>query len=184
MKMVVIQGTPQGKGNTMSYVNAMLKEAVKKGHEFEIVNLYKQRINGCLGCGECHKGTVEYCVQKDDMQDNYRKIRHADCLVIASPIYFGHLTGPMKTFIDRLCTYFDDDFTPRILPGKKAITIMTCGAPAEVYKSLLNYNEWLYGKFFNMELVGNVLIGDCMKDDSVKANRNHLKEAKMLGKSL
>lgn len=51
-------------------------------------------------CRACHNngGT---CVQKDDMAEVLEKVKAADVIVLASPLYYFTWTGLMKRFLDR-----------------------------------------------------------------------------------
>jgi multimeric flavodoxin WrbA len=167
----------------MSVVNEIISEAIQKGYDAEIVELYARDIRGCRGCGSCHSGKVEFCVQNDDMQPLYRKLVEADAIVFASPVYFGHITGPAKTFLDRWCTFFDNQFTPRHLPGKKLITVLTCGAPAETYDSLKKFWADLAG-FFKMNLAINLIFGDCMDGNTAAGNSKYLQAAREAAQSI
>ena len=57
--------------------------------------------NGCLRCnliGRCS-------ISGDDWKVISQEILEADVLVFASPVYFHHLTAPMKTLIDRFRSF-------------------------------------------------------------------------------
>ncbi len=56
-------------------------------------------INYCRGCRTCE--TERACVQRDDMDHLLRGILAADIVLLASPSYWGDVTGQMKVFIDR-----------------------------------------------------------------------------------
>ena len=75
-------------------------EGVKSvGHEVEKIRLAKLRIEPCLGCCACEKTGV--CAQRDDMAIFLPKLKEADVIVLASPVYFYTLCGRLKNFIDR-----------------------------------------------------------------------------------
>lgn len=77
----------------------MLDECASLGAETEIVLLQDYKVNYCKGCGRC---LVEgECPQKDDVKLIQGKMMSADGIVMASPVYFLHVTGLMKNFIDR-----------------------------------------------------------------------------------
>ena len=46
---------------------AFAEGAREAGHEVEILQVGKMKINGCLGCEYCHTKGEGKCVQKDDM---------------------------------------------------------------------------------------------------------------------
>lgn len=53
-----------------------------------------------------------------------------DAIVLVSPIYFGQLNGPAKTFIDRIYYFFNpakEGASIASKSGKKASVIYSCG---------------------------------------------------------
>jgi len=65
----------------------------------------------CDGCDRCKKeGTLNIpCPQHDDdMTPLYGKLASADGFIFASPVYYGSVTGIMKTFMDRFIPFYDD----------------------------------------------------------------------------
>ncbi len=100
MKIIAINGSPHGKWGSCSYlVTKMFEECEKLGAETEVIRLIKNKINYCIGCGECMSSGV--CPQKDDVREIQDKMREADGIVFASPVYVLHVTGLLKNFIDR-----------------------------------------------------------------------------------
>ena len=67
----------------------------------EKVFLQGQNINPCFGCEVCHDNNGK-CVQKDDMQKIYSSYRETDVVVLASPLYYWHLSGQLMIAINRL----------------------------------------------------------------------------------
>lgn len=79
-----------------------MHEEVKEGNECEVFHLDSMNINGCKGCFGCDKNREYPCVQKDDMQKIYSSYRKADVVVLASPLYYWHLSGQLMIAINRL----------------------------------------------------------------------------------
>lgn len=61
--------------------------------------------SGCQGCYACKQEESITCPLDDDMKEIYDAIDHADGLIIATPIYFGGVTGQTKLWLDRLFPY-------------------------------------------------------------------------------
>ncbi len=101
MKILILNGSPRPKGNTKQMIDAFCEGLRSAGHEFEVLDLCRLNIRGCLACEYCHARGHGQCVQKDDMQRVYPLLEGADMLVLASPIYYHGLTGQMKCCIDR-----------------------------------------------------------------------------------
>jgi multimeric flavodoxin WrbA len=69
--------------------------------EYEIVTLSDYTLQPCRGCQLCFERGEEFCPLKDDRDVLMDKIMASDGVVFASPNYCGHVSGIMKTFIDR-----------------------------------------------------------------------------------
>ena len=102
MKILAINGSGRGKGNTRTLLEAM-KRDLPDEVVFEIIDLSRMSFRGCIGCEGC--STSNRCVLKDDMVPVYDTIDSADALVLGSPTYFYNITANMKAFIDRLYPY-------------------------------------------------------------------------------
>jgi multimeric flavodoxin WrbA len=103
MKILVVQGSPKGAhGNTEVLVKAFLGGAKVAGaKDAEIVYLKDKHIKHCSGCFTCWTRTPGICIHHDDMPELLLKIRDADILVLATPLYFYTVSGLMKDFMDR-----------------------------------------------------------------------------------
>ncbi|GAA0731598.1 flavodoxin family protein [Clostridium oceanicum] len=100
MKTLVFVGTPKRKGDSMALVNETLKYL---DGEVEVINVFDHLdIKPCMACGYCDKKPG--CSIKDGFQDILEKIYNADAYIIASPMWFGNITGPMLSFFSRLQT--------------------------------------------------------------------------------
>ena len=100
MKIIAINGSPHGEWGSCSHlIKNMFSECEKLGAETEVIRLIKKNINYCLGCGKCMSEGV--CPQKDDVHEIHEKMKAADGIVFASPVYVLHVTGLLKNFIDR-----------------------------------------------------------------------------------
>jgi multimeric flavodoxin WrbA/putative sterol carrier protein len=102
MNVLAINGSPRGaNGNTDILVQAFLHGVQKAGGNTETIYLHEKTINYCTGCYACWTQTPGVCIHKDDMLDLLPKLRNADIVVVATPLYGNMVTGQMKTFLDR-----------------------------------------------------------------------------------
>ena len=99
-KILIIQGGGRAHGNTAQLVRSFAEGAEAAGHHTEILSLMKQEVKGCLGCNACRYGKP--CIQKDSFNELVPKIKEADLLVFASPIYFWTISSRLKAFIERI----------------------------------------------------------------------------------
>jgi multimeric flavodoxin WrbA len=99
MKIVGFIGSRRNNGNTATLVDAMLEGA---GNEIDTARyiLNESQFGGCQGCYTCLE--EDRCSIDDQMQDFYEEIKQSDAVIIGSPIYFGHISGQTKLFMDRL----------------------------------------------------------------------------------
>lgn len=99
MKVLGIMGSPRIKGNTDLLLDEALKGSQSQGADIEKLVISKLKIAPCKADYGCNKNGE--CVIKDDMQGIYAKLLEADCVIIASPIFFYGLTAQVKALIDR-----------------------------------------------------------------------------------
>lgn len=99
MKVLGINGSPRRGGNTDILLDRALEGARSRGAETEKVILGKLRFSACQECEIIN--TDGECVIRDDMRGLYGKIKDADALILASPIFFGSLSAQTKMMIDR-----------------------------------------------------------------------------------
>ena len=130
-KLLIINGSPRKKGCDALVCEKLSEVASKYGYESETLWAYDLGIGGCKACMACK--STQKCVQKDGMNDILDKIKGADMLLFATPVYFHAETGPFKTFIDRMYPLMkmnpDRTVTSFIGNVKKAAIVVTCGAP-------------------------------------------------------
>ena len=92
--------------------DVFIKGVEENGYSTEKVYINYQNIKPCLGCNVCQK--TKQCVQKDDMQEIYKKVLEANIIAFASPVFFYTFNGSMKLLIDRTFaiekTIYDKDF--------------------------------------------------------------------------
>ncbi len=103
--VIAINGSPRRKWNTATLLEHALEGAKSQGAETELVHLYDLDYKGCTSCFACKlKGGKSYgkCAMKDGLTPVLEKITNADVLILGSPIYFGIVTGEMRSFMERL----------------------------------------------------------------------------------
>ena len=109
-QILVIQGGGRPKGNTAQLVKEFARGAEDAGHQVEVISLFKHEVRGCLGCNACRYGKP--CVQKDSFNDLVPKIKAADCVVFASPLYFWTISSRIKAFVERFYCIAEEDPAP------------------------------------------------------------------------
>ena len=91
----------------LSYLCRHLLMVLIKNNSVEVISVADYKVNPCIGCNTCFDREGHECFQKDDMTKVYEKLKMADVLVIASPVYFYGVSAQLKVLIDRLHTPMD-----------------------------------------------------------------------------
>ena len=124
-KIIVIDGGPRKNFNTASMLQKFAEGAMSLSDKIEVktVRLYGLDYKGCMSCMACKvKGKASnICKFKDAPTPVLEEIAEADGLALGSPIYFGDVTGQMRTFLERLAfpwlSYNDYSLTaPKRMP--------------------------------------------------------------------
>lgn len=105
MTIIGINGSPRKTWNTATLVTKALEGADTQGAVTELVHLYDLDYKGCASCLACktREGkSYGTCALKDGLTPVLSRIAEADALVIGSPIYFGSVTGEVRSFLERL----------------------------------------------------------------------------------
>ena len=99
-KILVISSSLRARSNSEALVERAAAGARDAGHEVEVVSLKGKELRFCIGCMACQR--IHQCVQKDDAPAIMEKLRHAETLVFATPIYYYEMSGQLKTLLDRM----------------------------------------------------------------------------------
>jgi len=187
MKVAAIYGSPRKNGNSETLARAVIAPLESSGAEVATYHLNKLVYRGCQSCMAC-KTKLDHCVLKDDLADVLEEVREADIIVMASPIFFGDLTGQMKCFVDRTYAYLKPDFQtsndPCRLPrGKRAVIVLTQAASEEMFDDVFprykNFFDW-----FGFAEVHLVRGSDLVDKRAAKARQDLLSQAQTLGEDL
>jgi len=138
MKILAFNGSPKSdKGNTALILAPFLAGLEDGGAEVELFYTKKLKINPCSGEGNCWVNHPGRCWQDDDMNNLLPKIREADILVFACPVYCDGVTAPIKNLIDRFLPIPATCYTMRDghmrlgvtdkCTHKKVVLVSTCG---------------------------------------------------------
>lgn len=98
-QVLILSSSPRKEGNSDTLCHQFQKGAEEAGHQVEKLRLAELTIGYCSACYACKK--TGYCVKLDDMSWVSEKMRAADVIVLATPVYFYTMSAQMKTLIDR-----------------------------------------------------------------------------------
>ncbi|MEG0456626.1 MAG: flavodoxin family protein [Oscillospiraceae bacterium] len=112
MKNILIISTSlRNDSNSQHLASEFEKGAKAKGHNVQLITLKNKSIKFCQGCLSCQK--TNKCIIKDDTNEICEKIKNADILVFATPIYYYEMCGQMKTLLDRCNPIFSTNYNFR-----------------------------------------------------------------------
>jgi putative NADPH-quinone reductase len=121
MNILAFNGSPRRSGNTALLLREFLKGAGEYGAQCEVVIAHETNLNYCRGCLRCN--VLKRCsIKGDDWSDLSKKILRADIIVFASPVYFHHLSAPLKKVLDRFRSFIKVQITPRGLKHTPWVT--------------------------------------------------------------
>jgi multimeric flavodoxin WrbA len=179
-RIVVLLGSPRKKGNSARLAEHLSKGAKSKGAKVESFYLNGMNIKPCQGCRSCQKENAKGCIIKDDMQALYPKIKEADVIVIASPVYWFNISAQTKVFIDRC--YAIGVGERNAFSGKHFAFLLSYG-DADAFSSgavnaLRSFQDMC--DYLGAEIVGMVY-GSADQPGEIEKNRGVMKEAYLLG---
>lgn len=176
-RIVVLVGSMRKGGNTDLLARAFA-EGARKNHEVEIVSVADYKVNPCIGCNSCFTREGNQCFQKDDMAEIYKKLKVADIIVIASPVYFYGISAELKAIVDRLHTPMRNEFQVK----KLALLLVGAATLPELFDAIkLQYQLVL--DFFHLEDAGMVLVRGVRDIGDIRGTKA-LEEAYDLGNSM
>jgi multimeric flavodoxin WrbA len=100
MKVIGIVGSPRKNGNTELLTQHTLKAISEEGLPTELIRLAGLEIKPCTACMACKK--EEICPIEDDLFPIYLKLKEAQGIILASPVYFGSATALIKALMERV----------------------------------------------------------------------------------
>ena len=120
MKILAIHGSPHTtRSTTRKLAGLVLEGAAEAGAETDMIDLCDLRVTPCTACDACSLNGV--CVNDDDVPSIIERMKEADGIVFASPVYIDNVSGQMKIFFDRLA----DAIHYQLLAGKYGSSVTT-----------------------------------------------------------
>lgn len=176
-KVIIISTSLRTNGNSFILAQQFMKGAQKSGNEVELISLKNKKIDFCQGCLSCQK--TGKCFLKDDCTPILEKVRDADVIVWATPVYYYEMSGQMKTLIDRLNPLYVQDYSFR------DIYFLSTAAETgnQVFEKALSGLQGWIDCFEKSQLKGFVCCGGITHENEIQ-NHFSLKEAFELGKQI
>ena len=133
MKVLLLNGSPDAKGCINEGLKVMSKIFESENIDYEIVQIGKNPIAGCIGCASCRK-TGE-CFRKDIANEVANKLKECDGFVIGSPVYYSSPNGSLLALLDRVF------YQASGLENKVGASIVSCrrGGASSTFDMLNKY---------------------------------------------
>jgi len=161
--------------------------AREAGAKVEDIYLHGLDIRPCDGCDFCQGSAEMGCAIEDDMQSLYPKIRKAQAIVYASPIYWFTVSAQLKLFMDRCYALGGgtDYVADHALAGKRIGIVLAYGGDDPFDSGAVNAIRTFQDVFnyIPAEIVGMVY-GYASEAGEIKRNEDLMAKAYELGRKL
>ena len=177
-KVLVITTSLRARSNSDRLAEELIRGAAEAGHEVEHISLKEKTIGFCKGCLVCQK--TQRCVIRDDAVEIAERVKNADTLVFATPIYYYEMSGQMKTLLDRLNPLFPSDYRFR------NVYMLSVAAEDETYvpeKAVSGLHGWV-DCFEKAELVDTLFCGGINDAGEAEHHQAKLEKAYEFGRHL
>ncbi len=173
MKILAIHGSPRTiRSSTRKLAGFVLAGAAEAGAGTETIDLCDYRVTPCTACEGCSFSGV--CVYEDDLPAIVARMKEADGIVFASPVYLDNVSGQMKVFFDRLA----DAIHYQVLAGKFGCSVATTHeSGGDEVVAYLNHIQ----NYLGMISVGGICVATGGNAEMVDASEA---AARTLGKKL
>jgi multimeric flavodoxin WrbA len=120
MKVLLVNGSPRGKGNTYIALSEVASALEACGIGTEIVSIGAKAVQGCIACNKCSE--LGRCIFQDKLYNTIReKLQEADGLIVGSPTYYAGPNGSLCALLDRI--FYS---CPEYLEYKPAASVAVC----------------------------------------------------------
>ena len=184
-KILIVKGSPRKNGNSAVLADQVAAGAQGAGAQVESFYLHGMDISPCDACEACQASPDAECIVDDDMQLLYPKVREADALVYASPVYWFTVSAQLKLFMDRCYALGGDEVEDHALAGKRIGVVLTYGGDDLFDSGGINAIRTFQDTFryIPAEIVGFVH-GYALDPGEIKVNEDVMQEAYDLGRKL
>jgi multimeric flavodoxin WrbA len=190
-KILILNGSPNENGRTMTLVRWVADAAREAGAHVEIVDTARLecKVPGCIACMGCRESDEYRCVFDDDARDVIARIPSQDVVAFATPVYFMGFPAQIKRVIDRMFSLFkyDDDRGRTYAPGLRETAfalIATAGGDEDDGLGLVLENAEAIASFMGSGL-RRLLVPNARSERGVNAGNAELKErARDFGRDL
>jgi len=135
MRILAFNGSPRKRSNSSLLLRTLIYGAKEVGAVTEEIAADHINLDFCKGCLRCNQ--IKRCAIRGDYWGELsKKILKADSLIFASPVYFHHISAPLKRIIDRFRSFIQVQITEEGLKHtpwhewqKQFVLILSQGSP-------------------------------------------------------
>ncbi len=113
MKVLIINGSPRVDGNTTLAVEELVKTFRVEDVETEVIQVGGKDVRGCIACLSCAK--TGKCVFNDIVNEVSQKLKEADGMIVASPVYYAQANSTLVSLLTR--TFYSSKFDKSMKVG-------------------------------------------------------------------
>ena len=181
--VLILRSSPRRKANSSVLADQLAAGARDAGAAVESFDLHTMDIRPCDACEFCQGSGNGQCAIDDDMQVLYPKIRQADSIVIATPIYWFTISAQAKLCIDRWYALQGD--AGNVLAGKKVGVLLSYGDSDPYVSGAANAIHTFQDifRYVGADLVGMVY-GTASRAGEIESQPDLLERAYQLGRRL
>jgi len=180
-----ITGSPRIGGNTDILLDKALLGAKEKGGLVEKVILNNLKMVPCQECAKINNDST--CRIEDDFQRLYEKIKKANAIILASPIFFGSVSAQTKIMIDRFQCAWRYKYALKKKPSRKPIPGAFISVEASAREEFLNNAKSVVKNFFataEIAYTGELMCRGVEDKGDILKHPDLLEKAFELGKGL
>ncbi len=164
-KVLIINGSPNEKGNTSKIISAVIAGLNKDEIEVTEINCYNMNISPCIDC-KCCSRKESVCSIKDDMEHIYTLLKKSDCIILGSPMYFGMFPAQLKALIDRCQLIWSEKYIfNKLLKEKEGIFIFDGGSSwTNMFLPMETIGKYFFNTL-NCRLIHSIYVNNTDKDN-------------------
>ena len=166
MKVLALNGSHRGDRGAIGKILQSMGAGVEKaGGVWNVVHLSQLSIEMCRACNHCQRTKTYKCIfdGKDDAEEVFNKMKDADILIYASPVYVFGVSSLLKRLLERFHSrapvgkilltksglFFHD--TDRSIVGKPFVSIVVCDNIENL--TVRNTSEYfrIFGRFVDAQ---------------------------------
>jgi multimeric flavodoxin WrbA len=182
-RVVIVIGSPRIKGNSSALAQQVAEGIKDSGAKAESFFLHGMEIKPCTACDVCLENSSKDCIIEDDMKTLYPKLRQADALVIASPIYWFTVSAQTKLFVDRC--YALEGPEGNALKGKRIGIILTYADPDPFSSGAVNALRTFQDTFnYIGAVITGMIYGSAEDAGEIRENKDLMRKAYQLGQRI